>query len=77
MTIVFATRCNLETGTKASIEQNKYERCYILRITKYGHSIKTGIYNSFDNAKRAGNRYFKQYEDNSGSWTKTSYGMNL
>ena len=70
MSIIYATRTNNETGTIASIEQNKYERCYILRITQYGHSIKTGIYNSFDNAKRAGNRYFKQYESNSGSWYK-------
>ena len=61
MTIVMYKKTS-EDGTIAEIEQYKNLKSYCLFITdKYGRTLKKDFYNTIENAKQAGNRYFKTY----------------
>jgi len=61
MTVVLYEKKS-DSGIIAEVEQNKFEKCFCLFITdKYGRTLKKGYYHSIDNAKQAGNRFFKKY----------------
>ena len=74
MTWVYETKTDAE-GTTASVEQNKYESCITLCIyDNCGRTIKHDTYLTRENARRAADRYFKNYGvEPIGKWERTDY----